>query len=623
MAQVYARTWRDILTVMVERPPPAEIPDSPGVYLFRDRHGEVLYVGKALSLRKRIANYFAPDLPVKTRAMTEAADSVEWIVTASDVAAIMLEFSLVQEHQPRFNIRLRDDKSFPYLAITTDEEWPRAVVMRGRKRKGVRYFGPYARAYSIRQTLDLLLRTFPVRTCSNGKYRRHEAAGRPCLLAHIEKCSAPCIGAVDPDTYADHVEGLADFLAGDTGSVVDRLEADMRAASDAREYEQAARLRDRLAAVRRAMERQELVSERREDFDVIGLALDELEAVLTVFNVRRGRVVGRKTTVVDRVEEVSTPDLIGILLIQLYGSELPPPAVLVQELPEDVEMWQAWLGERRQSSVSLRVPKRGGKRRILETAIENAEEEFRRHRMRRHADHNARARALNDLQEVLGLPEPPLRIECYDISTIQGRDTVGSMVVFEDGLPRKADYRRFKIKEVKGQDDFAAMEEMLRRRFTAYLADRRSSPEDRGKFAYPPSLVVVDGGAGQLGRATAVLDELHLDIPAVGLAKRLEEVYLPDRSEPLSIEKGRESLYLLQRVRDEAHRFAVTYHRKLRTKRMIDSILDEVDGIGPARKKALVREFGSLKGIRAASKAELAGVVPDRVAENLWETLHE
>ena len=609
--------------MMVERPPPSEIPDTPGVYLFRDEHGEVLYVGKALSLRKRIANYFAADLPVRTRAMTAAAESLEWIVTQSDVAAIMLEFSLVHEHQPRFNIRLRDDKSFPYLAITDDETWPRAMVMRGKRRKGVRYFGPYARAYSIRQTLDLLLRTFPVRTCSDAKYRRHEAAGRPCLLAHIEKCSAPCVGAVDAETYAEHVEGLAAFLAGDTATVVERLQADMAAASDTQEYEQAARLRDRLSAVRRAMERQELVSDKKEDFDVIGLAIDELEAVLVVLNVRRGRVTGRKTTVVDRVEEVSTAGLVAILLGQLYGSERPPPAVLVQELPDDSTVWHAWLEDRRGSGVSLRVPQRGSKRKILHMAIENADEEFRRHRLRRHTDHNARARALNDLQDVLALEASPLRIEAYDISTIQGRDTVASMVVFEDGLPKKTDYRRFKIRHVSGQDDFAAMEEVLRRRFTAYLAERELPTEDRGKFAYPPSLVVVDGGAGQLGRAVAVLNELDLPIPAVGLAKRLEEVYIPGSSEPITIEKGRESLYLLQRVRDEAHRFAVTYHRKLRTKRMIDSILDDVEGIGPARKKALIREFGSLKGIRAASQDNLAGVVPDRVAASLWETLHE
>jgi excinuclease ABC subunit C len=396
----------------------------------------------------------------------------------------------------------------------------------------------------------------------------------------------------------------------------------MTEAAERQEYEHAARMRDRLAAVRRAMERQELVSDRPEDFDVLGLELDELEAVLAVLNIRRGRVTGRKTMVIDRVEDVTTAALVGILLGRLYGDEPPPRSVLVQELPEDHEVWEEWLAERREGPVTLRVPQRGAKRRIMETAIENAGEEFRRHRLRRHSDHNARARALNDLQDVLGLDEPPLRIECYDISTIQGSDTVGSMVVFEDGLPRKADYRKFKVKEVRGQDDFAAMEEVLRRRFTAYLADRDRPIEERGRFAYPPSLVVVDGGAGQLGRAVAVLDKLGLDIPAVGLAKRLEEVYLPGEPEALTIDRGRESLYLLQRVRDEAHRFAITYHRTLRRKRMIDSVLDGVDGIGPMRKKALVREFGSLKGIRAASKEDLAAVVPDRVADNLWETLH-
>ncbi len=607
---------------MVRRPPPSEIPDTPGVYLFRDEHGEILYVGKARSLRKRLANYWAADLPLKTEAMITAADSLEWLVTPSDVAAIMLEYSLVQENQPRFNIRLRDDKSFPYLAITADEEWPRAMVMRGKRRKGHMYFGPYAHAYSIRQTLDLLLRTFPIRTCSDAKYRRHEAAGRPCLLAHIEKCSAPCVGAVDAVTYAEHVEGLASFLAGDTSAVTERLDQEMERASKTQDYEQAGRLRDRLIAVRKAMERQELVTDRQEDFDIVGLALDELEAVLVVLHVRRGRVTGRKTTVIDRVEEVTTAELVGILLGRLYGAERPPPTVLVQELPEDDDMWQGWLTDRRGSTVSLRVPQRGSKRRIMQTAIDNANEEFRRHRLRRLSDHNARARALSDLQEVLALDKPPLRIECYDVSTIQGRDTVASMVVFEDGLPKKSDYRRFRIRTVAGQDDFAAMEETLRRRFTAYLIDRDLPVEERGKFAYPPSLVVVDGGAGQLGRAVAVLAELGIDIPAVGLAKRLEEVYVPGTNEPITIARGSESLYLLQRVRDEAHRFAVTYHRKLRTKRMIDSILDDVDGIGPARKRALVREFGSLKGIRAASKAELTGVVPDSVAETLWETLH-
>ena len=607
---------------MFRRPSPREIPDSPGVYLFRDEHGAVLYVGKAKSLRKRLANYFGSDVRGKTATMVSAAAGVEWIVTPSEVAAIMTEFSLVQEHQPRFNIRLRDDKSFPYLALTVSQEWPRAVVVRGKRRKGTRYFGPYAHAYAIRQTLDLMLRTFPIRTCTDAKFRRHETAGRPCLLFHIEKCAGPCVGEIDPDDYQDLIDGMASFFGGDSAAVAERLTMDMEAAADAKEYEQAARIRDQLSAVASATERQELVTDRPDDFDVVAVAEDELEAVLVVLHVRRGRITGRKATVVDRVEDVDTASLIGILLTALYGPERPPREVLVQELPDDADVRAEWLTERRGSTVSLRVPVRGAKRRILATAADNAVEEFSRHRLKRHTDHNARARALNDLQVALNLPNPPLRIECYDISTIQGTSTVASMVVFEDGLPKKSDYRRFKIRTVSGQDDFAAMEEVIRRRLSAYLAERNLPVDERGRFAYPPSLIVVDGGAGQLGRAVAVLSELDLEIPAIGLAKRLEEVYVPDRAAPIQIPKGRESLYLLQRVRDEAHRFAIAYHRRLRGKRMIDSVLDDAPGIGPARKKALIRRFGSLKQIRVASKAELAEVVPDRVALTLWETLH-
>ena len=607
---------------MFRRPPPSEIPDAPGVYLFRDEHGAVLYVGKAKSLRKRLANYFGSDVRGKTAMMVDAAAGVEWIVTPSEVAAIMTEFSLVQEHQPRFNIRLRDDKSFPYLALTVSQEWPRAMVVRGKRRKGTRYFGPYAHAYAIRQTLDLMLRTFPIRTCTDAKLRRHETIGRPCLLFHIEKCAGPCVGEIDANRYQELVDGMAAFFDGDSAAVADRLTEEMEEAAAAQQYENAARIRDQLSAVASATERQELVTDRPDDFDVVAVAEDELEAALVVLHVRRGRITGRKSTVVDRVEEVDTPSLIGILLTGLYGSERPPREVLVQELPDDADVRAAWLAERRGSGVSLRVPVRGAKRRVLETAADNAVQVFNRHRLRRHTDHNARARALNDIQATLQLPEPPLRIECYDISTIQGTSTVASMVVFEDGLPKKSDYRRFKIKTVTGQDDFAAIEEVIRRRLSAYLAERDLPVDQRGRFAYPPSLIVVDGGEGQLSRAVDVLAELDLDIPAVGLAKRLEEVYLPGREEPIQIPKGRESLYLLQRVRDEAHRFAITYHRNVRGKKMVDSVLDDVPGIGPTRKKALIRRFGSLKQIRSASKTELAEVVPDSVAVTLWESLH-
>lgn len=608
---------------MLDRPPPSSVPDAPGVYIFRDGFGRALYVGKAKSLRKRTANYFATDLAPRTRSMLDAASDLEWIVTDSELAALMLEFSLVQEHQPPFNVRLKDDKSFPYLAITRHEEWPRAVVVRGKRRRGVQYFGPYARAYSIRQTLDSLLRTFPVRTCTNAKFDRHQASGRPCLLFHIEKCSGPCVGEVEPSTYRQYLDGLGSFLSGDSDVLISDLRAAMAEAADGLDYERAARIRDRIGAMRTALERQELVSETPEDFDVIAFDEDDLEIVLVVLNVRRGRVTGRKTTVVDRVEDITIPEFVGRMIGQLYGDETPPKQVLVQELPEDPELWEAWLAERRGNAVSLRVPARGSKRKVMDTAKANAIEEFARHRLKRHGDHNARARALRSLQDELSLPTPPLRIECYDISTIQGRHTVGSMVVFEDALPKKSEYRRFRVRTLDGQDDFAAMEEVLRRRFTAYLLERDSDAPDRGRFSYPPSLVVIDGGKGQLGRAVTVLEALGLEIPVVGLAKKLEEVFVPGEREPIIIDRGEESLYLLQRVRDEAHRFAVTYHRKLRDRSMVDSILDDVPGIGPGRKKALIRAFGSVKKMRDADIDALAMIVPDTVAKELFEALHE
>jgi excinuclease ABC subunit C len=606
---------------MLTRPPSASVPDSPGVYLFRDAAHAVLYVGKAKSLRKRTAQYFSRDLATRTVAMVQAAESLEWIVTDSEVAALMLEYSLIKEHRPRFNIRLRDDKSFPYLAISRYQEWPRASVMRGKRRKGVEYFGPYAHAYAIRQTLDLLLRTFPVRTCTDSKYSSHEALGRPCLLFHIERCAGPCVGEVTPEQYAEYVDGLAAFLDGDRDDVLNQLRMSMYGAAEAQDYEKAARLRDQAAAVEKALARQELVTQRKETFDLIALEEDDLEAVLVVLSVVKGRVTGRRTTVVDKVEDVSRAQLIGVLLGQLYGADIPPKQVLVQELPEDPDLWTEWLQYRRGSTVSLRIPQRGSKRRLMETATANARQEFARHRLKRSSDHNARARALRSLQQHLGMDRPPLRIECYDISTIQGRDTVGSMVVFEDALPKKSDYRRFKVRSLDGQDDFAAMEEVLRRRFTAYVIDQDKPAAERGKFAYEPSLVVIDGGAGQLGRAVKVLDELDLDFPVVGLAKKLEEVYMPGRPEPLAIPRGEEALYILQRVRDEAHRFAVTYHRTLRGKRMVDSILDDIPGIGPARKRALLRKFGSLKRLREADPDQLAEVVPAGVATELYEAL--
>jgi excinuclease ABC subunit C len=605
-----------------ERPKTSEIPDQPGAYLFRDKHGKVVYVGKAKSLRSRVPSYFGVGLHPRTQAMVDNARSVEWIITESEVAALMLEFSLIKRHRPRFNVKLVDDKSYPYLAITRSDEWPRARVMRGAKRKGNEYFGPYAHTYAIRKTLDQLLRTFPVRTCTDSFFERQRAQGRPCLLFHIEKCSGPCIDAVTAEDYQQMVDGLAAFLRGDTEEVLSDLDQRMWDASERREFELAARHRDRIDDVRRALLRQEVVTERPENFDLIAFHGDELESAFQILHVRRGRLVGRLGTVVDRVEELTDAELMGRVIRELFGEDDPPKQVLVEIEPAEKELLQDWLAERRGTKVSLRVPTRGAKRRLMDTTRTNAAEAFARHRLKRSQDHNARAKSLRSLQEVLDLPEPPLRIEAFDISTLQGTNTVSSMVVLEDGIPKRSDYRRFKMRTLRGQDDFAAMEETIRRRFRAYLAERKRPIGEQGRFSYPPSLVLVDGGAGQLGRAVKVLDELELDIPAIGLAKRMEEVYLPGNPEPLRIPRDAEALYLLQQVRDEAHRFAITYHRQLRSKSMVDSVLDEVPGIGPKRKKDLLKRFGSLKKMREAGADSLAEVVPRNVADDLYAALH-
>jgi excinuclease ABC subunit C len=614
---------------VVERPPTGSIPDAPGSYQFRDRDGRIIYVGKAKSLRSRLSNYFQKNLPLRTATMVRTAESVEWIQVENELEALMLEYTLIKEHRPRFNIRLVDDKSYPFLAISESDEWPRAMVMRGKKRKGVRYYGPFGHAYAIRETLDLLLRTFPVRTCSDNKLERHAKLGRPCLLFHIEKCSGPCVGEISAEDYDALVAELIGFLDGETDAVVAELESRMAAAAEAYEFELAARLRDQMASVRKAIEKQQMVGPRTDDYDVIGMHGDELESAVQVFFVRRGRVVGRRGFIVDKVEDLSDGELIDRILEGIYSDEPAvgyPKQVIVPMASSDPELYSAWMGELRGSAVSVRVPQRGDKRALLETVTRNAKESFNRHRLKRASDHNSRAKALNELQEYLGLDESPLRIECYDMSHIQGTDYVGSMVVVEDGLAKRSDYRRFKIKTVDGNNDYAAMAEVLERRLTNYLSDRRKPVEERGKFAYPPNLIVVDGGKGQLSASLEVLQSLGLEdeIPIVSLAKQFEEVYVPGRSAPIRIPRQSEALYLLQRLRDESHRFAIAYHRQLRGKRMTKSALDGISGLGPSRKERLLKEFGSVRAVKQASEDDLRafGWLPNDVAENVWNHLH-
>ncbi|MFC8660236.1 excinuclease ABC subunit UvrC [Streptomyces parvus] len=651
------------------RPKPGQIPDSPGVYKFRDEHRRVIYVGKAKNLRQRVANYFQDlaNLHPRTRTMVTTAASVEWTVVSTEVEALQLEYSWIKEFDPRFNVKYRDDKSYPYLAVTLNEEFPRVQVMRGAKRKGVRYFGPYGHAWAIRETVDLMLRVFPVRTCSAGVFKNAARTGRPCLLGYIGKCSAPCVGRVTPEEHRELAEDFCDFMAGRTGTYIRRLEKDMMQAAEEMEYERAARLRDDAEALKRAMEKSAVVLADATDADLIAVAEDELEAALQIFHVRGGRVRGQRGWVTDKVEAVDTSGLVEHALQQLYGEErgdAVPKEVLVPALPEDTAAVSQWLAERRGSQVSLRIPQRGDKKDLMATVQRNAQQALGLHKTKRASDLTTRSRALEEIAEALGLDTAPLRIECYDISHLQGDDVVASMVVFEDGLARKSEYRRFQIKGFEGQDDVRSMHEVIGRRFKRYLQEKERTGEweeqptdtatagpaapaagpaptgpvpavaedaepreDDGRpkrFAYPPQLVVVDGGQPQVAAAKRALDELGIDDIAVcGLAKRLEEVWLPDDDDPVVLPRSSEGLYLLQRVRDEAHRFAITYQRAKRAKRIRTSPLDDVSGLGETRKQALIKHFGSVKKLRQATIDEICEVpgIGRRTAESVAAAL--
>ena len=616
--------------------PDGSIPVTPGSYQFRDAQGRVIYVGKAINLRSRVSSYFADPktLHPRTASMMSFAEKVEWIEVRNEVEALLLEYALIKEHKPRFNIRLQDDKSFPFMAITTDEEWPRAMMFRGKRRKGVRYFGPYVHPGAIRDTLELLLRTFPVRTCAASKFKQHERLGRPCLLFHIEKCSGPCVGEVSAADYKVHVDGLMKFLDGDNNEIVAAMEQQMIAASEATDFERAAKIRDRLTAIHQVLEKQQMVGVQEDDMDVIGIAQDEITAAVQIFFVRKGRVIGRNGFVLDKVEDVSPELLVDRILENVYGDEPAlgiPKQVLVPVLPESHEAVEKWLSDVRTTQVSVRVPMRGDKRELQETVTINASRELARHRLKRSADQHSRTLALNDLQQLLKLPHFPLRIECYDMAHLHGTDYVGSMVVLEDGLPAKTEYRRFKIKDVPGNDDYAAMREVLMRRLSAYKKERDLPISERGskpgKFAYPPQLILVDGGKGQLGVAIDVVKELGLEneIPVASLAKRLEEVFVPSSSMPIDVPRGSEALFMLQVIRDEAHRFANTFHRQLRGKRMKVSGLDGIAGLGAARKEKLMKVFGSIKSLREASVEEILAQsgLPPVVAQAVFNTLHQ
>jgi excinuclease ABC subunit C len=653
------------------RPAPGSVPESPGVYRFRDVHGRVIYVGKAKNLRARLNSYFADyaSLHPRTQWMLQDAAGVEWTVVGTEVEALQLEYSWIKQFDPRWNIRYRDDKSYPYLAVTMNEEFPRVTVLRGTKRRGVRYFGPYSHAWAIRDTVDTLLRVFPVRTCSAGVFKRARQIGRPCLLGYIGKCSAPCVGRIGPDEHRQLAEEFCDFMAGQTARFTKRLEAQMLEAARSEEFELAARLRDDLQALQRALEKQAVVLPDGTNCDVIGLVEDQLEAAVQVFYIRDGRVRGQRGWVVDKVEDLGAGELVEHFLGQVYRDDpaaeqdqvsgqsdddesgegcaagahgrrgdasrrsadwrveadrqAVPREVLVPVLPPDAGAVQEWLAARRGGRVSLRVPQRGDKRALLDTVSRNAAEALALHKTRRASDLTTRSQAMREIQDALGLDTAPLRIESFDVSNLQGTHVVASMVVFEDGLARKSEYRKFAIRGAG--DDLAAIHEVVTRRFRRYLAEREEeiadeerapvgeedAPADgsKHKFAYPPSLLVIDGGPGQVDAAVRALTELGItDVAVCGLAKRLEEVWLPGEDGPVIMPRSSEGLYLLQRVRDEAHRFAITFHRTRRTAAQTASELDSLPGLGPARKAALLKHFGSVRRLRQATAEQIAEV---------------
>jgi len=621
------------------RPDPGQIPTEPGVYRFRDEHGRVIYVGKAKSLRSRLSSYFQnpAGLHPRTFQMVTTATAVDWTVVANEVESLTLEYSWIKEYQPRFNVKYRDDKSYPYLAVTMGEAFPRVQVMRGQKRKGTRYFGPYSHAWAIRETMDLLLRVFPIRSCSPGVFRRAERQGRPCLLGYIDKCAAPCVGRISAEDHRELAEQLCQFMGGATGPFIRQLETEMKAAAAALDFEKAARLRDDLAALKTVIEKNAMVFSDGTSADVFGLAADELEASVQVFHVRDGRIRGQRGWVTERVEEVDESQLIEALLTQIYGDsthgdkDAVPREVLVPTQPSNAPDIADFLSHRRDGQVQIRVPQRGDKKALMETVVKNAEHALQLHKVRRSSDLTTRSQALADLQDALDLPDSPLRIECFDISHTAGHNRVGSMVVFEDGMAKKSDYRQFNIHgghDRDDRDDPAAMYEVIHRRFSRFLEEKQSPTLDEEgnpkRFAYPPNLVVVDGGEQQVAAAWEALEELGIhDVALVGLSERLEEVWLPQEATPVTLSRTSQGLYLLQRIRDEAHRFALAAHRRRRSKSMTRSELDAIEGLGPARQRALLRRFGSVKAMREATVEELGqaeGIGP-KLAENIHAAL--
>ena len=595
------------------RPATGSIPTSAGVYKFRDPDRRVIYVGKAKNLRNRLNSYFAnpAQLHPRTSTMVHTANSVEWTVVDTEVEALQLEWTWINEFNPRFNVMFRDDKSYPYLAITMNDEVPRAFITRGKRRKGVKYFGPFAQVWAIKDTLDLLLKAFPMRTCTAGVYRRAERSGRPCLLGYIDKCAAPCVGQISKDDHKDLARSISDFMSGNTGRFISHRQKEMANAAAELDYERAASLRDEISALQKVLDKSAVVLSVSADCDIFALVTEELEASVQVFHVRQGRIRGQRGWIIERSDDHTPAELTTDYLRQAYSgldADAIPKEILVDTLPADLDSLEAWLSEQRGSRVTVRVPERGEKKAALETVAKNAKEALIQHKLKRSSDLTTRSQALKEIQEHLDLPEAPLRIECIDISHTQGSNVVASLVVFEDGMAKKRDYRHFAIHGEAAADDTASMYDVVSRRFSRYL-EQMTSEEPDERFGYRPSLLVVDGAGPQVAAATRALNDLGIiDISVVGLAKRLEEIWVPNDPFPVILPRNSEGLFLMQRLRDEAHRFAITYHRSKRAKAMTSSVLDDIPGLGESKRTALLRHFGSVKKVRAATAEEICEV---------------
>jgi len=601
---------------------PSGVPRQSGCYLFRNGQGSVIYVGKALSLAQRLANYFQrPEaLNAKTQALMSEAASVEWIVTPNEMDALILENELIKQNQPRYNMRLKDDKSFPYVALDMRVDFPAPFVTRSRHVRGVRYFGPFVDVKALRSTIDELLQAFPLRSCTKHKFNYHERIGRPCLLYDIGKCSGPCVKAVTPEGYHDLVQAWARFFEGDVRQLRRLLQDQMRSASEKKHYEAAAKARDALAALERAASEQSVVLDDHSDLDVLAVSTDGGRAAVVRFRVRHGRIIGRTVHLIDRSMDESDAEILESVLPDLFGDgESLPPVVVVASEESATPLMRDYLSTLRAKPVEVVAPQRGRRRKVLDLARSDAQSVMNRDSLRRQSDHNVRSRALQELGVALGLAQPPFRIECFDMSHLQGTNYVGSMVVFEDGLPKKSDYRHFNVKEILGNDDVGAMEEVVRRRLLHWNDDQAASKFRRG------DLIIIDGGLPQLHAAEKAAASVGVDgqVEFVALAKREELLYRPDTSVPVVLDRGSESLYMVQRSRDEAHRFAISFHRSKRGKSMVATTLEGVEGLGPARRERLLTQFGSLDALRSATLEELDALawLPNDVAARLYDHL--